>query len=62
MPVAWMEETAHLIMMNRGKTALQLWSAGTASMMGKAMASATAPDVSMMALIVHCQEQEGQCN
>lgn len=52
MPVAGMEETAHLILMIRGKTALQLCSAGVTSMMGNVMGNATAPDVSMMALIV----------
>lgn len=52
MPAVGMEETAHLILMIRGKTALQLCSAGATSMMGNVMASATALDVSMMALIV----------
>lgn len=52
MPVAGMEETAHLISMIHGKTALQLCNAGATSMMGNVMASATALGVSMMALIV----------
>lgn len=51
-PAAGMEETAHLILMIRGKTVLQLCSAGATSMTESVMASATAPDVSMMVLIV----------
>lgn len=47
-----MEETAHLILMILGKTALRLCSAGATSTMGSVMASATALGVSMMALIV----------
>lgn len=52
MPVAGMEETAHLILMILGKTALQPCSVGATSMMESVMASATALVVSMMALIV----------
>lgn len=52
MPAAGMEETAHLILMTRGKTALRPCSAGATLTMGSVMASATALGVSMMALIV----------
>lgn len=50
MPVAGMEETALLILMIRGRTALLLCSAGVTSMMGSVTASVTAQDASMMAL------------
>lgn len=52
MLAAGMEETAHLILMILGKTALRPCSAGATSTMGSVMASATVLGVSMMALIV----------
>lgn len=51
-PAAGMVETARLILMTLGKTALQPCSAGATSTMGSVTASATVLGVSMTALIV----------
>lgn len=55
-PAAGMEETARLTSTILGRTAQQLCSVGATLTMGSVMASATALDVSMMALIARVRK------